>query len=386
MPVVEQRTAPADEPAAAGADSEAPTGGDGEADSKSGSFKAEGLGSERVSRSRLKSEVNDSAELTNVKGGVREMGAVDHQVGTFTCRGMEDGKLKANQDAACFAQPFSQLPGTAFFCVADGHGKNGDQVSQEVLNSLVYELEEQADELITNPGLTMAESFEAVNHHLEQMCSEAEVEVNAIESGACAIAVWLRGHTLWTSSVGDCRAVLGVRHNGNLLPYMINQEHKVDDVGEQARIVSNGGWVRPAFPHPDDGQMMAAKMYMAEGRADLGPGLSVSRAFGDLSASKIGLVPSAELAHTELTDADEYLILATDGVWEFMSNEEVLAIVYKHFVSGNRAQEACKYIIARAALAWKKNEGSYRDDITVMVVYLPDLIRYLKAELAVVAK
>ena len=54
MPVVEQRTAPADEPAAAGADSEAPTGGDGEADSKSGSFKAEGLGSERVSRSRLK--------------------------------------------------------------------------------------------------------------------------------------------------------------------------------------------------------------------------------------------------------------------------------------------------------------------------------------------
>eukprot|EP00325_Prymnesiales_sp_UTEX-LB-985_P005931 CAMPEP_0174701404 /NCGR_PEP_ID=MMETSP1094-20130205/6054_1 /TAXON_ID=156173 /ORGANISM="Chrysochromulina brevifilum, Strain UTEX LB 985" /LENGTH=82 /DNA_ID=CAMNT_0015899041 /DNA_START=9 /DNA_END=254 /DNA_ORIENTATION=- len=82
---------------------------------------------------------------------------------------------------------------------------------------------------------------------------------------------------------------------------------------------------------------MPAKLYEVEGREDLGPGLSVSRAFGDLSASKIGLIPSPELCHHELSPEDEYLVIATDGVWEFLKNEDVLSIVEKHFEAGKRA-------------------------------------------------
>eukprot|EP00966_Prymnesium_polylepis_P245308 5675082-Prymnesium_polylepis.1 len=58
-------------------------------------------------------------------------------VGCLTCRGTDEGpngepELKTNQDFACTARPFHQIPGTALFCVCDGHGRQGHLVSQEV--------------------------------------------------------------------------------------------------------------------------------------------------------------------------------------------------------------------------------------------------------------
>ena len=48
----------------------------------------------------------------------------------------------------------------------------GDDVSQEVLNSLIFELEEQADNLLEEPGDTIADAFVAVNSHLAAMAIE----------------------------------------------------------------------------------------------------------------------------------------------------------------------------------------------------------------------
>ena len=69
----------------------------------------------------------------------------------------------------------------------------------------------------------------------------------------------------------------------------------------------------------------------------------------------IGMIASPELTRHVLRPEDQFLVIATDGVWEFLSNEEVLSVVKQHFEEGKKAQEACKYIIARAALAWKKS-------------------------------
>ena len=64
---------------------------------------------------------------------------------------MEDGKLKPNQDYACFTQPFAGIPGTSLFIVCDGHGKHGEDVSQEALNSFMLELEEQVESILDDP-------------------------------------------------------------------------------------------------------------------------------------------------------------------------------------------------------------------------------------------
>ena len=263
--------------------------------------------------------------------------SLDYHVGTFTCRGMENGKLKTNQDYAAYAQPFSQLAGSALFCVCDGHGMHGDGVSQEVLNSLIFELEEQSDDLVDSTGATLAEAFMAVNKHLQLMQAEPELEVNALESGACAVAAYLMGNTLWVAAVGDCRAILGVRQHGKVVSYVLNHEHKVDEPVEQDRIESTGAWVRPQYAHPDDGCMMPAKLYQKEGQPGLGPGLSVARAFGDLNATALGIIAHPCVATVELGPQDEFLVLATDGVWEFLENDVVIEIVKKPHDAGKPA-------------------------------------------------
>ena len=68
---------------------------------------------------------------------------------------------------------------------------------------------------------------------------------------------------------------------------------------------------------------------------------------------------------------------------EFIENEEAVRIVDVFYNKGLPAIDACRYLIARAAIAWRKFEGSYRDDITAVVVYLDLVLEQLSAEVAI---
>ena len=72
-----------------------------------------------------------------------------------------------------------------------------------------------------------------------------------------------------------------------------------------------------------------------------------------------------------MQEEDLFLILASDGVWEFIENEEAVRIVRLFHEQGKPALDACRFLIAKAALLWRTNEGQYRDDITAIVIYLP---------------
>ena len=57
------------------------------------------------------------------------------------------------------------------------------------------------------------------------------------------------------------------------------------------------------------------------------------------------------------------------GVWEFISSEEACSLIAGH----KNATEACSALVIEAAARWKRYEGSYRDDITAIVAFLPFL-------------
>ena len=58
-------------------------------------------------------------------------------------------------------------------------------------------------------------------------------------------------------------------------------------------------------------------------------------------------------------------------MWEFIDNDEAVAIVGQFYARGLPALDACRFLIAKAALCWRNFEGDYRDDITAIVVFLP---------------
>ena len=67
----------------------------------------------------------------------------------------------------------------------------------------------------------------------------------------------------------------------------------------------------------------------------------------------------------QLDTSDDFLILASDGVWEFISIEEAVEIVG----SSQSPESGCKHLMQKARSKWRhKEKGAYVDDITAMVI------------------
>jgi len=171
---------------------------------------------------------------------------------------------------------------------------------------------------------------------------------------------------------GDCRAILGTTSSeGELEVTALTLDHKPDDPEEQRRIESYGGYVRPEQTEP---YYNPSRVFANRSQPQLGPGLSMARSLGDLTADLCGVIPTPTVSHRHLLPTDQFIVLASDGVWEFLENEDVAAIVMGFRSRGESASTAARFIIAKAAMAWKLEEEDYRDDITAIVIYLsPEL-------------
>lgn len=67
----------------------------------------------------------------------------------------------------------------------------------------------------------------------------------------------------------------------------------------------------------------------------------------------------------DLKREDKYLILATDGIWEFISNEEAMSIV----AACKTPEQACEKLVAEAHERWMCEEDGVVDDITCLVMF-----------------
>lgn len=58
-------------------------------------------------------------------------------------------------------------------------------------------------------------------------------------------------------------------------------------------------------------------------REDDIPGLAMSRSFGDRVAASVGVIAEPEITEYKFHDEDKFMIIASDGVWEFIESDEV---------------------------------------------------------------
>lgn len=65
------------------------------------------------------------------------------------------------------------------------------------------------------------------------------------------------------------------------------------------------------------------------------------------------------------------MILASDGVWEFIYSQEAVDIVSGVLREGRTVTEACQELIEQSAQRWVEEEGDYRDDITAIIIRFP---------------
>ena len=94
----------------------------------------------------------------------------------------------------------------------------------------------------------------------------------------------------------------------------------------------------------------------------------MTRSFGDGMAARVGVNAIPEIKEFTLTPQDKVIVLASDGVWEFLSNQDVSKIVYPYFLKKN-AEGAAENLVRHSFKRWKKEENVI-DDITCIVIFL----------------
>lgn len=105
----------------------------------------------------------------------------------------------------------------------------------------------------------------------------------------------------------------------------------------------------------------------------------MARSIGDHAVKNVGVIAEPVVTMHEIGEEDEFIILATDGVWEFIDNQDAVQIVSEHLLENKPegrikcATAACEALIKVAMEKWHEHEGDYRDDITAIVVSLKDL-------------
>jgi len=283
--------------------------------------------------------------------------------------GCEPGFRKTNQDAAFMASCWAPAGGSTLLGVLDGHGPQGHLVAAYLKDSFVTFLAAQAQAMKRGEASSaLRAAFGACEAGLE--CEGSKIDIDF--SGSTLVAALLDGpHAdgsglvtcAWT---GDSRCVVGRRPEGDapgpLAALALTVDHKPDTPAEAARIRAAGGRVEQLVD--ERGQRVGPHRVWL--KTAWTPGLAMSRALGDAVAHTAGVSSTPDVTVHPLCARDELIILATDGIWEFITNEEAVTMA----AAAPNPAAACAALAAEAAARWVKEEDGVCDDITVLVLFL----------------
>jgi len=215
----------------------------------------------------------------------------------------------------------------------------------------------------------MTQSYAFVN---ENLFKNSGIDLNF--SGSTCVSVLIVGNKIFCANVGDSRAVLAREVDGckstpqfivlEIRGFPLNRDHKASEEDEAERILANGGRIEP-FRDPTGRPMGPHRVWHLNENI---PGLAMTRSFGDKCAADVGVIAEPEVLELNLCERDKFIVLASDGVWEFLSNDEVVDIILPHFKT-NSAEKAAEALIKEALQRWRTEENVI-DDITCIIIYL----------------
>lgn len=256
-------------------------------------------------------------------------------------------------------------PNLVVFACFDGHGPFGEHASHFCRSRLHPAMLDQGHALLSSdPRAAFTNAIAKVH---SAFCSEETLKcgVDPVVSGTTCIALLFDGKQVHTANVGDSRAIIGTIRNHELVVEALSDDHKPQRADERARLEASEALLlteREVRGFGDD-----SKIYICRERGgDIVYGVLFTRSLGDADAhAHLGVSALPEMGLRTLGEHDRYFILASDGVWDFMSNEEVMELAQIH----SDPIKISEAIVKEASERWELRDTDHRrDDITVVVV------------------
>ena len=278
----------------------------------------------------------------------------------------EDGFTKVNQDSFLVLQNEYNLKDFNIFSVMDGHGVNGHLVSRFVTkyfttffkkNKKMNSSNANEDQIYFRLKKNESDILKRAYRHAERDI-EKNSDIDANFSGTTCVMVFQVGNRLLCANVGDSRAILV--KGDKVIPLSIDQ--KPDDPKESKRIKENGGEISQ---YEEDGEKSGPFRVWQKG--EVYPGIAMSRSIGDFIATKLGVIPEPKFIEEKIDKDTKFIVVASDGIWEFLDNETVKNMVMP-FYEKNDPAGACKELIKKSTEFWNQ-EDIVVDDITVVIAF-----------------
>lgn len=276
-------------------------------------------------------------------------------------------KEHTNQDAMAVEIQYQQVSGQHLFMVLDGHGPNGHHVAQFVQKQMPYIIDNVASKSAKKDQVEiLKQSYEIVNTMLRN-----EPFIDDSLSGTTCVTAWFQDSYVYLANAGDSRAVLGTANlKGDAVAMELTHDQTPFRADERARVIKAGARIMTSGEKDGDAFYNSTDEYTADDpprcylqKYDY-PGTAFTRSIGDGIAERIGVVSTPEVLMHKLTDADRFLILASDGVWEFISSQEAVDLV----ATCDNPYDAAHKLIEKAWKLWLQFD-TRTDDISVMVIF-----------------
>lgn len=244
-----------------------------------------------------------------------------------------NARFRSSMEDAHIVEDQFVNPGCGLFGVFDGHG--GRAVVEFVEENFAKVLHK---ELTFDKERSVEDSLTSAYIITDIKSRQAKL----MQSGCTAVTCYLvkdedGKRKLYSANIGDSRAVLSSLGKASRL----SRDHKASDKEEKTRIENLGGFV-----------LRDRVLGM----------LAVSRAFGDHNLKQfVSALPF--LTVTELKGDEEFVIVACDGLWDEVTDEEAVKLVRDKYYK-NKSEEKAADALVKCAL-----ERGTRDNVTVMVVF-----------------
>ncbi|KAJ8385023.1 hypothetical protein AAFF_G00195530 [Aldrovandia affinis] len=265
---------------------------------------------------------------------------------TYALASMQGWRAEMEDAHTCTPEIDGELSDWGYFAVFDGHAGStvAQYCSQNLLDHILATGTVKAEEDKQDVMDGIREGFLRIDKHMQNLARRD----NWDPSGSTAAAVLISPRHIYFVNCGDSRTLLC--RDEQVCFY--TEDHKPVNPREKERIQNAGGSVT---------------LQRVNGS------LAVSRALGDFGFKEVEwrtqteqlVSPEPEVFELERSPDDEFLILACDGVWDAMSNEELCEFVRSRLQVCDDLREVCTQVIDLCLY-----KGSL-DNMSIIIICFP---------------
>ncbi|KAH8075697.1 protein serine/threonine phosphatase [Aureococcus anophagefferens] len=262
-------------------------------------------------------------------------------VGALTLRSLAPGRAPCRSTFVVNASSSAKAPDgsgdrAAWAALCEGHGPQGEQCAKFARDRMEHLVRRAMSAPYATPPAALANAFAALDGALDEARCGAR-------SGCSAAAALLSGDRAYCALLGTCGVVLVTKDRQGCHARELAPRHVLSVAAEADRARAAGAVVcaaaeRRAAPgafgsdeallgvlEAGDGGDRRPRLYAAEEGSTL-PGYSFARCLGDPAAKRLGVVAEPSVVEHEFGPGDEFLILASESVFDALRSDAFATI------------------------------------------------------------